>query len=158
MPKAYKMTTLSISRLAISWAVSRGRDTYGYNICRLDDVRTGQRFRTCGGGYDMVGTVLGDWLEDVKHSELMTLIGNNPELAYYDSIDSKRLETPTRPNALYGVYAYYKDGKLVEVKVDGGCGVNSVQRVIEVLGYTFESVYNKRKQTTTDYIISKEIN
>lgn len=43
----------NIKRLALSWSVSRGRDTYGYNICRLDDTSTGERFKCMGGGYDM---------------------------------------------------------------------------------------------------------
>jgi hypothetical protein len=34
--------------LAISWAISRGRDTYGYNICRLDDTLIDVRYRCMG--------------------------------------------------------------------------------------------------------------
>jgi hypothetical protein len=55
---------MNSTHLNISWSVSRGQDTYGYNICRLDDTRTGKRYHLNGGGYDMIGTVLGDWLED----------------------------------------------------------------------------------------------
>lgn len=35
--------------LSLSWSISRGRDTYGYNIARLDDHATGKRYRCSGG-------------------------------------------------------------------------------------------------------------
>lgn len=63
----------SIKRLALSWSVSRGRDTYGYNICRLDDTSTGDRFKCMGGGYDMQGTVFGEWLAANYQPELLAL-------------------------------------------------------------------------------------
>lgn len=65
--------------LSLSWSVSRGRDTYGYNIARLDDRNTGERFRCMGGGYDMVGTVFGDWLEKTFQSELTELVRANEQ-------------------------------------------------------------------------------
>lgn len=47
--------------LEFRWTVSRGRDTYGYNICTL--YADGARVARCnGGGYDMEGTVLGNFL------------------------------------------------------------------------------------------------
>lgn len=58
--------------LAISWSISRGTETYGYNICRLDDSQTGKRYR-CLGGYDMMGTVVGQWLEDLFQPQLKQL-------------------------------------------------------------------------------------
>lgn len=44
------------------WSVSRGRETYGYNICTayVDDEKVGQ---SMGGGYDMQGAAIADWLE-----------------------------------------------------------------------------------------------
>ena len=47
--------------LEFSWGTSRGRDTYGYTICRLSvDGRTVARCN--GGGYDMKGTCLADYV------------------------------------------------------------------------------------------------
>lgn len=63
----------NIKRLALSWSVSRGRDTYGYNICRLDDTSTEERFKCMGGGYDMQGTVFGSWLEAGYQDRLVEL-------------------------------------------------------------------------------------
>ena len=51
------MTTLTIYR-----RTSRGKYTYGFPIVGIIDENTGARHRTIGGGYDMVGTVIGMWL------------------------------------------------------------------------------------------------
>lgn len=61
--------------LSITWSTSRGRDTYGYNICRLDSSNTGRRYRCNGGGYDMVGTVVADWL-CAEHQTRLTALHN----------------------------------------------------------------------------------
>lgn len=58
--------------LEFKWTVSRGRDSYGYNICtlRVD----GQKVSSCnGGGYDMKGTSLGDWVARAFTAELLKL-------------------------------------------------------------------------------------
>ncbi len=52
--------------LHFRWTISRGRDTYGYNICTLlvDD----EKVSACnGGGYDMEGSCFGDWIASHKH-------------------------------------------------------------------------------------------
>lgn len=47
--------------LEFKWTVSRGRDSYGYNICTL--YADGRKVARCnGGGYDMKGTCLGNYL------------------------------------------------------------------------------------------------
>jgi hypothetical protein len=50
------------------WSVSRGRLTYGYNICTayVDGERVG---RSMGGGYDMEGAALDKWLEQFVRPE-----------------------------------------------------------------------------------------
>lgn len=58
--------------LDFKWTVSRGRDTYGYNIVtlRVD----GQKVSSCnGGGYDMKGTALGNWVARAFSAELLRL-------------------------------------------------------------------------------------
>lgn len=49
-----------MKHLIITHTKSRARDTYGYNVITLWDGK--DHFKACGGGYDMIGTVLGDWL------------------------------------------------------------------------------------------------
>ncbi len=58
--------------LEFKWTVSRGRDSYGYNICtlRVD----GAKVSACnGGGYDMKGTSFGNWLARAFTPELLKL-------------------------------------------------------------------------------------
>ena len=45
-----------------TYGVSRGRDTYGYNMVTLSS-NTGKRFRAMGGGYDMHGQVMGEYVQ-----------------------------------------------------------------------------------------------
>lgn len=59
--------------VTVKWGTSRGRDSYGYTTCSLRNQR-GERVAACnGGGYDMRGTVLGDWLARTFPNELRAL-------------------------------------------------------------------------------------
>jgi hypothetical protein len=59
--------------LTIRWGTSKGRDTYGYTTCSLRNQR-GKRVAACnGGGYDMRGTVIGNWLAATFPNELRAL-------------------------------------------------------------------------------------
>ena len=101
--------------LSFKWTVSRGRNTYGYNICSL--YVNGKKVTSCnGGGYDMKGTCLGDWIEKEFQEEV------------------KKLD----PKKFYGLMEY--DGKMI---VDGACGFNSMERIVEGLGYTLEFIPTK---------------
>ena len=61
--------------LSITYGTSRGRDTYGYNLVTLREHGQ-KKASTCGGGYDMRGTVLGDYIEKEFAAELCAI---NPE-------------------------------------------------------------------------------
>lgn len=115
--------------LTISWAISRGHDTYGYNICRLDDTQTGKRYRCLGGGYDMLGTVVGQWLEDLFQRQLRCL-----DLSDAEVWSSRRH---------YGAIP----GKSGHVHLDGGCGIDSMRRITEAIGVDLKWVGNKRGHT-----------
>lgn len=137
---------MNSTQLNISWSVSRGQYTNGYNICRLDDVRTGKRYRTCGGNYDMIGTVLGEWIEDRYQDELRALVSTLPlEDCNYATKGYKQTKD------LYGL-TINPDGR---VSLSGSCGVNSMQRIGEALGLKFQWLGN-RKGHTTGYFVSKE--
>ena len=140
---------MNATQLNISWSVSRGQDTYGYNICRLDDIRTGKRYRTCGGGYDMIGSVLGDWLEDRFQDELRALVADLPKQKYGGT---SYMQISEEINPKYYGLTISPDGT---VCLDGACGVSSMQRIGEALGLNFQWLGN-RKGHTTGYFISKE--
>ena len=129
--------------LAITWAVSKGRDTYGYNICRLDSpVR---RYRTCGGGYDMIGTVVGDWLNAEFQERLQQLAAFAH--ASWDTATKTR-STSQEPGAFYGLTATYKNGVLQRATIDGACGIESVIRIARAAGIDLERVASRKGATT----------
>lgn len=120
---------MDIMNLTLTWSISRGRDTYGYNICRLDDPQTGKRYRCNGGGYDMTGTVFGMWLMDVHQDRLSALAWS-----------------------FYGLRRY-NDG---HVNLDGACGINSMVRVAEALGLEVQTQYDKKGRTTGWLVIDEK--
>lgn len=129
--------------LSLSWSTSKGRDTYGYNICRLDDEATGKRYKTCGGGYDMVGTILGEWLVDVMQEELKAIA----DRAYYSfkQGECKAIQT-NNVTGLYGMYAYYnEDGSVKKVSIDGAFGESSIIKIAEALGLIVEYKTEKKR-------------
>lgn len=78
--------------LTIRWGSSRGRYTYGYRTCSLRNHR-GERVAACnGGGYDMKGTVIGDWIARTFRKELCAL----PLSAFPAQSHFERAEHPRR--------------------------------------------------------------
>ena len=132
---------MTTTLLSVSWSVSRGRDTYGYNICRLDDTTTGKRYRCMGGGYDMVGTVFAEWLEGV-HQERLQKIRN--QAFYYNGFERNE-------KGLYGMRRR-DDGT---VSLDGGCGIDSMRRIAKACGLTVEW-RGDRKGNTVAFIVTEE--
>lgn len=141
------MTTKPITRLILSWSVSRGRNTYGYNICRLDDAITGRRFRTSGGGYDMIGTVVGAWLE-AEHQAALRAIAHRAGSWYSEAEGYKSHRTPDNRNPdpayLYGMTRYEDTGK---VGIDGACGLRTVCDIAEAIGIDLDSFHDRKGNT-----------
>lgn len=93
--------------IQFKWTISRGRDTYGYNICSL--YVDGNKVTGCtGGGYDMQGTCFGNWLEKEFAEGIKTL-------------DIKEY---------YGINEY--EGKRY---LNGACGFDSMKSIANGLGY-----------------------
>lgn len=140
-----------IKRLALSWSVSRGRDTYGYNICRLDDTSTGDRFKCMGGGYDMRGTVFGKWLEACYQDRLLAM----KDRANY-RWDTVGVYVPAnREDSLYGMAYIEKDNR---ISLDGACGIECMIRIAEAIGLEVERDYiakGRRRGETVGWYISE---
>lgn len=134
-----------VRTLLESWSVSRGRDTYGYNICRLDDTATGKRYRCMGGGYDMTGTVLAEWLQDVFQDRLRAIADES----YAVAREGQGYAVVNQPD-LYGMTAHYAAGEsapLVRVSIDGACGLSSVERIAKRIGVEVRHIVNRRGHT-----------
>ena len=136
-----------LKRLDISWSTSRGRDTYGYNICRLDDSHTRKRYRCSGGGYDMIGTVFGDWLADMYAPQLAALFASREHVDAGYAVKGYR-KIPD----LYGV-TMSPDGK---VHCDGACGIESMIRIAEAIGLQVQQTYSRKGRTTGFIVLSAE--
>lgn len=140
-----------INRLALSWSVSRGRDTEGWNICRLDSRNSGRRYKTMGGGYDMVGRVFGDFLEAEYQAELKALVEPLPKVPY-GSTTWLQISEEINPS-FYGL-TIRSDGS---VHLDGACGFSSMRRIAEALGLSVEYELNKKGHAVAYYISKKEL-
>jgi hypothetical protein len=73
-----------MTTLEFRWTVSRGRDSYGYNICSL--YVDGRKVSSCnGGGYDMQGTALGNWIAKAYADRLLALQpADMPEQSHWE--------------------------------------------------------------------------
>ncbi len=107
--------------LDITWSVSRARDTYGYNVVTLRDGD--KKFKANGGGYDMQGTVFGQWLW----------------YSYADKI--KAMVTPHSHEDDKGMYGYFKRGEWSGL--DGACGLSSMVAIAKAIGLEVQCWYKK---------------
>ena len=118
--------------LTITYGTSRGRDTYGYAVVTLRE-RGEVKARCNGGGYDMRGTVLADWLQATYQDRLKKIASR----MHYRYSKGKTLKPNSAKNYLYGGN-WYKDEN--RVSLDGGCGWSSIKRIAEAIGLTIQSI------------------
>jgi len=160
--------------LVFKWGVSRGRATYGYSICSL--YVNGKKVAMCnGGGYDMQGTVFGNWIASKFKDELLKLEipmsrGNGEDvreyygLTYHDPnynpgeeiIDGETVEEKEKSGKSMGLERYqsfYKESSRIPTErhtvpmIDGACGFTAVERIIKALGYKLEYIHNNSKES-----------
>lgn len=133
------MTTMTTTHeLKITHGTSRARDTQGYPIVKLTDEQ-GRTFRTMGGGYDMFGTVLADWITSAYADRVAELAPR----AYYTFRKSEG--TQVDRDGLYGVYHDATDGR---VWLEGGVGESTIQRIArDELGLTIRNIVNGKGHT-----------
>lgn len=122
-----------IKRLLFNYTLSRGRDTYGYNVVRGQDNSTGKVYRAMGGGYDMVGTVLGHWVQDLLAEVLPKFI---------ETLEKRvAVSGYTTFPKFYGLSANFtEDCCLTSVHIDGACGSECVVAIAKGCGYNLTLV------------------
>ena len=121
--------------LVFKWTVSRGRDTYGYNICSL--WINGQKVASCnGGGYDMQGTCFGDYIEKNYQERLQKLNANygsnDKRKGFYGLVISKNHKRINK----------YKSGAIIQL--DGACGFDSMRQIAEKIGLKLEYIHGSK--------------
>jgi hypothetical protein len=150
--------------LVFKWTVSRARDTYGYNICtlRVDS----EKVSACnGGGYDMEGTALAVWMEQEFKEELLQIKEEHYGLTFSDPdfdagkviIDNETISARERVGKSLGLERYQAfhraTSKLPTEKytvplLDGACGMSSMERVLNAMGYRLKWVGRKNRDYT----------
>lgn len=125
---------------------SRGRDTYGYNICTL--YINGEKVSSCnGGGYDMRGTALGNWME-VQFTEELKGLKAHSNKQNHELVRTGRAKGFyglffLAPNEAYGSRAKWKEG--ARVHLDGGCGISEMQKILNAIGYGMRYIPTRKK-------------
>ena len=138
----------NVKSLSVKWTSSKAQNTYGYNICTVINDDNGERFKCLGGGYDMLGTSLANFIQKEYQTELM----QNSDKAYTLYIDQALQQN--KKEGFYGMSYSRNDAHYSYVSLDGACGISSIERLInEVLGLTLERVHSRdRKGRIKDLI------
>lgn len=119
--------------LVLRMGTSKGRETFGYITCSLRNAYDMKRVGYCnGGGYDMIGTVFGQWMLQQFGAELAAI----PDSEYPD---------------LYGMGKH--NGK---VWLDGACGFESMRKILGRLGYTIETITYLKHGDERSYRVHKQ--
>lgn len=142
--------------LSYKRGTSRGADTYGYTLVTLCD-ENGKRFRTCGGGYDMLGTVAGEALVYHFGARLLALHKKAETYSQGGKWHTRRAMI-TRPNGertldtspnykkhVYGITAHYGDTQkdIKGLSLDGATGFSNVQGIAKLIGVEIKEVYDR---------------
>ena len=139
--------------LKYKWTTSKAQDTYGYNICTL--LVDGKKAGRCnGGGYDMTGTSLAQWVQNNFKDDLLKLKEEFYGLSYHDpnwtpSKECLKKEEEDELTKLTGLARYqdfYKQSSKLPTdkhtipQIDGACGVSSVERILNAIGYNYSCI------------------
>lgn len=111
-------------KLIMRYGISKGRETYGYNTISLRDCEDERRVGfVSGGGYDMHGAVIGEWVEKEFSEELKLL-------------DPKKYYGLRTAGEYYGLRTVGEKGI---IHVDRACGIESVEKILKGLGFSLWS-------------------
>jgi hypothetical protein len=132
--------------LSVTWGISKARDSYGYNRVQIIDTNTSKRFSACGGGYDMLGSAFGEWLQKTHQDLLMCYSAMAHDIC--EQQDTKQWLRYGNKDGLYGMTLYVRDGNEISVSLDGGCGLDCMIKIARSIGLTVDPVktYSRKGQ------------
>ena len=144
--------------LEIKWSISRGRDTYGYNICSL--YVYGQKVTDCnGGGYDMIGTVIGELVTALFGAELSELSMSADLTNHHSDGREIKFRNPKYggryESDCYGLYTSDYDNNR-KVGINGACGESAVESILNAIGYDLRYKDSKHR-VITKLVTDKEV-
>ena len=143
--------------LTVKHSISKARYSLGYNRVTLIDQTTGKRYATCGGGYDMLGTCLGEYLQSNHQLELLA-IAHHAACQYDKTTGFKSLYDPgkwTKPEGmLYGMTRNtdLNNDKLLSVRLDGACGFDCMVKIARAAGLTVNLYHDKKGNLTSLFV------
>jgi len=153
--------------LKFKYTTSKGRDSYGYNICSLW-VDGEKQASTCGGGYDMKGTALGNWIARKFEKELLKFNKSFYGLTFHDpnyqpSKECLKEEEKDELTKLLGsarLRDFHKQSsdlpteKHTIPQLDGACGFESMTSILNNMNYYLK--YIDGDNNTSTYILDKK--
>lgn len=142
---------MSTDYLSLTWTISRAADTYGYNRVTLKtEDYPARKFVALGGGYDMVGTVFADWLSESFQDRLLSIATQ----AHCTVTAAGREYNDNHSASFYGMTFYVEDDR---IRLDGGCGLSSIERIAEAIGLTVKHTLTPRGAVTGFIITDTEV-
>lgn len=157
-----------VKTFEVKWTVSRGRETYGWNICTLWNAPLwGKRkalARCNGGNYDMEGTVWGTWLETTFPDRLRKLTKEYYGLTFHDPEydpgtcvldDGRTVQEAEAAGDSFGLdryRAFYGASSKVPTErhriplIDGACGCRSMEELGRAIGVTWKIIYTSKNR------------
>lgn len=142
------MEKVTIAR--IKWGISRGRDTYGYNVCTL--YVDGRRVASCnGGGYDLEDTCFSDWINREFQGRIDAYCRGKKKVPYSETMPgSKKLADQWKDGH------FFLHGKGGHWRLDGGngCAIDSARKIGVEIKETLEHKRGRGLCGTGIYIIT----
>lgn len=131
--------------LTVKHSVSKARDSFGYNRVTLVCQDTGKRYATCGGGYDMLGTCLGEYLQSNHQLQLAELV-----LQAYSVYNGRTLsDNGHTGNKLYGLTYNTVTNSMT---LDGACGFDCMVKIARAAGLTVNLYHDKKGRLTSLFV------
>ena len=140
-----------LTKLRFVWTTDQNT---GYNRCSLKDANGRTLNSNAGGGYDMKGTALGEFI----NTHFYELIEKLPSdrggrldrvqdgfygVRHYNGIGKKGTKYP---------FLLKRSNERTVSWVDGGCGFSSMERILEKIGFSLE--YTKETKNTVQYVLT----
>lgn len=128
-----------MKHLQIKYSISKAKDTYGYNVITLVDEK-GKKFKTCGGGYDMIGTVVGEWLFANYKDKLIEMLIPYPQGEQLTDNDN---------------YGWFLAKSTNQYYIDGACGIDCMIKLARKIGLKINRLHSNsdRRGYTIGYIV-----
>jgi len=146
--RAELLAAVESTYLSVTWGISKARESYGYNRVQVQDTETGKRFSACGGGYDMLGSAFGEWLQKT-HQELLLAYSDLAHDICEQYDHGKPWARQTNRQGLYGMTLNTRQG-LQDISLDGGCGLDCMLKIAKHIGLELMPVksFNRKGQCT----------